>query len=213
MKNFRVLLRAYFGFNRRETNGFLVLSALLALLLGSWFWVKRGDWPQNPDTKAATNAATLDSLLATLPEEREATKPSTDSRLQRTNAQATASLFAFDPNLADEATFVALGLKPWLAERILKYRSKGGKFRKPEDLQKIYGFPEADFERLRPYIQIGQPQTAAARPDKDGNWRKERPAPTEQAANLPKWTFDLNQADTTELKKSGELAARWPPDW
>jgi hypothetical protein len=42
----------------------------------------------------------------------------------------------FDPNTADSCTLVHLGFKPWQAKNMLKYRSKGGKYRKKEDLKK-----------------------------------------------------------------------------
>ncbi len=62
--------------------------------------------------------------------------------------------FAFDPNTATESELLQLGLSSWITERILKYRSKGGKFRNKEDLEKIYGFPETDYDRLEPYVRI-----------------------------------------------------------
>jgi competence protein ComEA len=68
------------------------------------------------------------------------------------------SLFAFDPNTLDEKGWEKLGLPPRVAKTILKYRSKGGQFRRPEDLQKIWSLPEGFYDRVAPYIQIaGKP--------------------------------------------------------
>jgi DNA uptake protein ComE-like DNA-binding protein len=36
----------------------------------------------------------------------------------------------------------------------LHYKAKGGRFYKPEDLKKIYGMHEEEYERLFPYIRI-----------------------------------------------------------
>lgn len=65
-------------------------------------------------------------------------------------------LFNFDPNTADSATFVQLGLKSYVASNILKYRSKGGSFKNAEDFSKIYGIPSEKFNELLPYIQIDE---------------------------------------------------------
>ena len=63
-------------------------------------------------------------------------------------------VFNFDPNTATETDLLQLGVPKWVVGRILNYRSKGGKFRNKEDLSKIYGFPEEDYDRLEPYIAI-----------------------------------------------------------
>lgn len=63
-------------------------------------------------------------------------------------------LFIFDPNTASLEDFVRLGLSEKVAGIICNYRDKGGRFRKPEDFQKIWSLPKADYERLLPYIQI-----------------------------------------------------------
>lgn len=69
--------------------------------------------------------------------------------------------FNFDPNTADEATLRKLGISEKVARVILNYREKGGRFRKKEDLAKIYSLPEADYQRLEPYIQIDPGQASA----------------------------------------------------
>ena len=51
-------------------------------------------------------------------------------------------LSIFDPNTADSITFISLGLPPWIAKNILRYRKKQGKFRHPEDFRKIYGLTD-----------------------------------------------------------------------
>jgi DNA uptake protein ComE-like DNA-binding protein len=70
-------------------------------------------------------------------------------------------VFAFDPNTASEADLQRLGLPSRTAKSILNYRSKGGVFRKKEDLQKIYTLTEEDYERLKDYITLSAPMTSA----------------------------------------------------
>lgn len=64
-------------------------------------------------------------------------------------------LFAFDPNTATESELLRLGLPQWTVRSILNYRSKGGIFRKKEDLGKIYTIKEEDYARLEPWIVLG----------------------------------------------------------
>lgn len=102
------------------------------------------------------------------------------------------ALFPFDPNSASAATFVRLGLTEKVAGAIVKYRERGGRFRAADDLQKIYTLPEADFERLRPYVRIGT--TADARPGFANQ------APGRKPELFP---FDPNTADAGELLRLG----------
>ena len=131
--------------------------------------------------------------------------------------------FAFDPNTADSATLRALGLTPFVASNIVKYRRAGGRFRTPDALARIYGMDSATFTRIRPYIDIASPAPTApsvssahpvspAHPVNPAN-----PAPSTDLAvpppprepspykaymenKLPDGTFlDLNKADSADL--------------
>ncbi len=64
------------------------------------------------------------------------------------------ALFEFDPNTASLADWQKLGLNERTGKTILKYLSKGGKFYKPEDLQRIWGMPEGFYERVKDYVKI-----------------------------------------------------------
>lgn len=63
-------------------------------------------------------------------------------------------LFTFDPNTASLNDLVRLGLRPKVAQTIINYRNKGGRFYKKEDFAKIYTLSEQDYKRLLPYIKI-----------------------------------------------------------
>lgn len=68
--------------------------------------------------------------------------------------EQTVVLVPFDPNTADSAAFVRLGLQPYIAKNILRYRAKGGKFPTPQSFAKIYGITAVQFNTLLPYIYI-----------------------------------------------------------
>ena len=114
-------------------------------------------------------------------------------------------LQVFDPNTADSSTLVHLGFKPWQAKNLLKYRAKGGRYRKPEDLKRLYGMTDSMYQILQPYIQIVRTEVDSLRMDsmgRDSLWRD-----TIRYDSMPKWQhvkkdtiLNLRTADTTELK-------------
>ena len=63
-------------------------------------------------------------------------------------------LFYFDPNTITGSDWKRLGLRDKTIKTIENYLNKGGHFYKPDDLQKIYGLHDDEYERLRPYIKI-----------------------------------------------------------
>lgn len=102
---------------------------------------------------------------------------------------------AFDPNVADSSMLVHLGFKPWQAKNMLKYRAAGGRYRKPEDLKKLYGMTDSMYLALASYITIAQVENDSVLADTLG------------LDSLPVWTsekkdtlINLRTADTTELK-------------
>ncbi|MDR3652039.1 MAG: helix-hairpin-helix domain-containing protein [Paludibacter sp.] len=65
-------------------------------------------------------------------------------------------LFQFDPNTIDSASFIKLGLKPFIASNILKYRKNGGRYRSAADFSKVYGIYPDKYKELEQYIKIAE---------------------------------------------------------
>lgn len=113
----------------------------------------------------------------------------------------------FDPNTADSSTLVHLGLKPWQASNMLKYRAKNGRYRKAEDLKRLYGMTDSMYHALQPYIQI---DTLAITQFRDSLKRSRRDTATRDSVardTIPYYishkrdtVLNLRTADTTELK-------------
>lgn len=103
------------------------------------------------------------------------------------------SLFHFDPNTIDAATWQTLGLSEKQASVITGYTSKGGRFRTKEDLKKSFVISERFFAKVEPWIRI-QSQTPERPPTDSESGQK-------QAKDRP-WqaSVDLNSADTAQLK-------------
>jgi len=154
-------------------------------------------------TNQASTAPTpvADSLAAQLNEQLQAVQaPVTTHRL-----------FAFNPNTCPYDSLVALGIPPFLARRMVNYRTKGGRFRQPADLKRIYDFPDSLYQRLASYITL--PPRATAQTAYAQN--RSRAYPTTQQRgryaaggdSLPPWPtarwqpkpFDLNKTDTASL--------------
>lgn len=75
--------------------------------------------------------------------------------------------------------------------------SKGGKFRKPEDLQRVYGLFPDEYERLRPYIRI-----AEATPVPFSAWTNEKrdfEKPAKAPGEIRRLIVEINTADTSAL--------------
>ena len=135
-----------------------------------------------------SNQKILNGLIAEIEagkeQQQNASTPS-DINLQTSN------YFSFDPNSATAADFKKLGINKYIAERIIKYRNKGGKFKVKKDLQKIYGFPAVQFEKLRTYIILP-----------DSFQKTEKKQYEKEIAR----TFDVNKADTAQLNKLRGIA-------
>ena len=65
-----------------------------------------------------------------------------------------AESFRFDPNTASQDELERLGFSPKQAESILRYREKGGRFRRKEDFARSYVVADSVYQRLEPYIDI-----------------------------------------------------------
>lgn len=103
-----------------------------------------------------------------------------------------------DPNTADSATLVAIGLPRWMVHNLMKYRAKGGRIKSVEDMKKIYGMNDTIFSNVSQHIiVIPQP-------------RKERQTSDSATAQQPDTIYPhrikkdtilcLNSTDTTELQ-------------
>ncbi|GAA4326548.1 ComEA family DNA-binding protein [Flaviaesturariibacter amylovorans] len=102
--------------------------------------------------------------------------------------------FLFDPNRLDAAGWQRLGLSDRAARSILKYREKGGRFRKPEDLQKFRALPLGFYERVATHIQI-EPEE---RPDYVSAGPPATAPPAPDRPKRPVATVRINEADSAD---------------
>ena len=98
-------------------------------------------------------------------------------------------LFPFDPNTTDQQGWQALGFSEKQAKVIINYIRKGGIFRKPEDLQKMFVVSPAAYAQLKPYIVIKTVQRPSV--------EKVFNAPAYKAAAAV--LIEINRADSAAL--------------
>ncbi len=106
--------------------------------------------------------------------------------------------FPFDPNKLTEKEWTKLGLKSFLAKRIVNYTGKNGTFRIKKDLLKIYGFPEDTYNELESYILL--PDEMTKFPEKTPEkfaLQEDKPVKTYKTREVK--SVDINTADSAAL--------------
>ena len=225
MKRITYWIRDYFGFNQQETKGFLVLMTLLVIvLLCPLLFSPSSNYTAE---QREVDKQMLDSMQVLLakqdiqPAERKQFAKKWEKSKPTPNK--TFDLKPFDPNTASSKELISLGLADYLAERIIKYRSKGGTFHQKSDLLKIYGFPEWLYKKWEPYILLPEKEDKSVSHSAflESN-KHEKLDSFEVSSNTEslvppkrKFTiipFDLATADTTQLKQikgiGSKLSAR-----
>jgi competence protein ComEA len=196
----RTWLRNYFDITKGEFNGLLVLVLLIFAVscLPSWYnWL----WPVRIDPRMEQLAeAHYRQLMNDQPQ---ALAYGAAKRTVSTakTVKPPLRLHRFDPNTTDLHGWQSLGFSAKQAQSILNYRLKGGQFRKPEDLQKMYVVSAEAYQKLRPYIFIAISTSQEALFNSNDNQEKKQWSKDPVAKVLPlKPLVEINQADTTALE-------------
>lgn len=213
-------LKSFFRFTSRERLAILLLCLLMVL-----FWTLPLFFPEkppkismppsnasHPNVSSANSFAYGDALPASNAPASGISRPA-NSNYSNATPKRVAHYFPFNPNTISPLQWQELGLRDKTILTIQHYLQKGGRFRKPEDLRKIWGLKPAEADLLIPYVQI--PATIA-------EGKKEelvlKAAPIQDSVKLKahkNWNLaplDINLADTAAWMKFpgiGEvLAAR-----
>lgn len=199
--NWKENVAEYFSFSRRDRIAILVITGLMAAVFLSPHFFNSGASQSHPIADT-----TWISALKNL----EIRETSTNNRSFSANNQyETASymydrphnsyyaplkyeLFSFDPNTLSADGWRKLGIRDKTIRTIQNYLSKGGRFRKQDDVKKIYGLAPGEYDRIAPYINV------------KGNSLPERKSSFQADENktvrtiTPRYsTIDINTADTT----------------
>lgn len=103
--------------------------------------------------------------------------------------------FPFNPNKVKKEELIKFGLTEKQASNLINYVKAGGKFKKKEDLKKLYCMSDYLYNQVSPYVII--PQTNEI---KSQEAHKSNPTNKSLLFSKPSLIFDLNQADTLDLQ-------------
>ncbi len=177
MKNreLKQLFREYFTFNKTERQGFTVLGIVLVLALALNYFADKVDLKKPADFTEARR------LISELEIGREAGQP-----LEQL------SLFPFDPNTVPAGVLDLLDIPRQVKINLVRYREKGGSFKKAADFRRLYGMNDSIFARVEDYIRLPQAE------------KRVTIHPVESKENAPEYfPFDPNHVAEEDLTRLG----------
>jgi len=188
----------YFSFTRKERTGIIVIVSVILMLtslplLFPYLLPERK--PADPDFEKAIAGLTIKQADSNYNSNRNYRNYSAGGKTwienKNYNASRPGELFYFDPNTITTDGWQRLGLRDKTIQTIQHYLSKGGSFKKPEDIGKIWGLSETDVKRLLPYVNIKSQETGKPQRIRDSGVFAR---PVYEKKVLP---VDINAADST----------------
>lgn len=194
--------KEFFHFSRRETTGIIALLFLVILIfclpsLINYFL------PPLPEIRTLEN----ERIVRDLQEIQEETTHSGNEKsgspnYGRENEEerfTPIKLFTFDPNTLDDEGWLSLGLSKRTVKTIRNYQAKGGKFRKPDDIKRVYGIAPSLAEKLLPYVSITAPDKFGKNKYDSGSFVfKKFEKPLRESKQIAPASIEINAADSLE---------------
>ncbi len=139
-------LNNFFGFNKQQRNGLLVLASVSFILL-----LIRMFYPYfiKPDRLVIKDLPLIERKIDSA-----YTQTQNKYRNNFSETNQAGNLCVFDPNTVSFDQLMQLGFKEKTAKIFLKFRDRGFVFKQKADLQKVYGISDNFYEKLQPYILI-----------------------------------------------------------
>ena len=198
-------LRDFFVFTRKERNGLLILIFILFLAICLDFSIpfllpdKKYDVSKWKEETEKFYSADSNSIRKNLILE-EPRKEVVAEKITMTN---------FDPNRVEQALLLKLGVPAGIAANWVKYLQKGGRFRKKEEVMKLYGMTSGLYQHLEKFLVLtespGQPKifavsAKAATVKTKAQWRKDTVLQNRFPEKKPFRLVALNDADSVQLE-------------
>lgn len=199
-KSENIMFRDFFYLQRNDRQAILALLSIIVLALTLVIVIGNSHEPNEAEARLQNDSTLIQNADKEHP-------------LYYKVEEEIHELFPFDPNTADSAQLLRLGLQPWQVRSIYHYRARGGCYRMPEDFARLYGLTKKQFEVLRPYIRIADDYRPASDfyHSKPRHTRTYEPAKQEPTEEKPIYNYphklsqgqqlSVNSADTTELQK------------
>ncbi len=203
-------MQDFFDISKKQAKGALTAIGMCFFLILMPIIYKRFILPLFPLPQEIVDEKKLDSLAAAL--NRQVPVPENYAnykKTEQTKPKMKFKLYPFDPNIASIQDFETLGVPTFIAKRIDNYRNKGGKFKKKEDLLRIYDFPSDVYQQLESYIILPEVNTTGLdkkiSEEKYSKFDKKEFTPiyskpeSKNDAKKAIEPFDINTADTSQL--------------
>ncbi|RZJ32881.1 MAG: hypothetical protein EOO51_15405 [Flavobacterium sp.] len=209
----KAALADYFTFSKKDRLAIIIFLIVVGGLMALPLWL-----PQRPPALSALpdsvrrRPVPLQDAGESPEANRSAGAPRYSPSSTDRDAWRSAPLFPFDPNQLDAAGWKKLGLTDRAVGTLMKYRERGGRFRRPEDLAKIWSLPPGFVERVLPYVRIadgGSGSPGFARyPDRSSSNRNfpDRSYPNREPRSPT--ILSVNEADSTAWESLPGIGAK-----
>ncbi|MEO5500267.1 MAG: helix-hairpin-helix domain-containing protein [Ginsengibacter sp.] len=196
---YKKFINEYLSFTKKETKGVIVLLTIIVIIfllpLFFPFFINHKANKMDDDFIAAIKALKADSSNEHGYKDDYYNDYSVPGKYKK-NA-IIINPHPFDPNTISESGWIQMGIRPKTAATIRNYISKGGKFKSPEDLRKIYGLSPEIADKLIPFITIvpnekDSREIYASRPYLNQNY------PSQNYKTRVINSVNINLADTSE---------------
>lgn len=193
----------YLSFTRKERTGIIAVIVLILVLIALPFLLpffyseKKYDHTAFEKEIAALNIKQQDSSTSSSNknfDENNYQNFYQPSEKNYYSKQQKGELFYFDPNTLSVEGWKKLGIREKTAMTIQNYISKGGRFKEPADIGKIWGLHEDEVKRLLPYIRIGAGTAGSLTGSKTSALYTTYEKPKKAIAMV-----DINEADTSDF--------------
>lgn len=211
-------LTSFFRFTSRERLAILLLCVLMVL-----FWTLPLFFPEKPPkislpkSNASQPNESRSNSFAYGDVAPESNAPGSDRAAPKHQPYSdkaptrVAHYFPFNPNTISTQQWQELGLRDRTILTIQHYLQKGGQFRKPEDLRKIWGLKPEEADKLIPYVQI--PANIAVGKKREYPWQSNNHA-LKKSDTLPNQILaETNLSPSVVLNPSGSATSYPRKTW
>lgn len=192
----------YFEFTKKERRGIIVLLAtILSIFLSFKYLYPLIIAEESINDKELTLIADSLKITQVEPQNNYYKQSNAKNKYEQNTSYNkndydkpfTGTMFYFDPNTLSTEGWQKLGIRDKTIASMQKYIAKGGRFKQPEDLQKVWGLREEEKERLIPYVKI------ADQPEKTYTQHNYEPYEKKGYEKKAIAIIDINSADSLAL--------------
>lgn len=185
LRKIRRLIIDSFGFSKTEANGFLLLIALVFLVAVVPRLYLKHFRQRVPSQQVGQSLEEWEAEMNASIEKKEFRNITIRPTIRDQSP--------FDPNTSSVKEMINGGLPKFIANRIVKYREKGGVFRRSSDLKKMYGMTDSLFSHVKSFLSLPD---LLEKSSKDKNLTNYQPSWTKKEVVR----FNLNEATLEELQ-------------